>query len=82
MQAIYICSLFFVVIFLPISIKLQGVLSDGKFYFSSSIYSVSLLGGYAQINGKNLNIHISDKRAISLKVANLIEKRNLMVNLI
>ena len=74
MQAILISSLFFILLFFPISIKFEGVLSNGKGYFCISIYSIAFFGGYLQINWGNLNVYLN-KKVFIVKISDLINKR-------
>ena len=75
MQAIWIYPIIFVILFFPINVILEIIISDKKGYFSFTVNFLPIVGGYCEIKNFGIAIHLSDKKAFKLRWNDVLKQK-------
>ncbi len=75
MQAIWLYTIIFVILFFPINVICELIICNKKGYFSFAVFTLPLLGGWIELNENGICIKLSNNKVIVSNWKNLLKKR-------
>ena len=75
MQAVWVYPIIFIILFFPISLISEMIISNEKSYFCFSVFAIPLVGGCVKIDEHSVIVNLANKKNIEINLSVLLKKR-------